>query len=69
MGWWDRPGAILETEQTEEGLFPAGTRAFSVLVDRVDTTIVVTTNDLARSDYGVNKEIALAMADSLRIAG
>jgi hypothetical protein len=40
-----------------------------VLVDRLDTTIVVSTNDLADSDYAQNKQIVLAMAESLRIAG
>lgn len=64
-----RPGTILETEQIEEGFLPAGTRSFSVLVDRLDTTIVVTTNDLAGGEYELNKQIVLAMAESLRIAG
>jgi len=64
-----RPGTILETVQTAEGLWPRGTRTFAVLVDRLDTTIVVSTNDLADSDYAQNKQIVLAMAESLRIAG
>jgi len=64
-----RPGTILETRQTEELLWPAGTLTYSVLVNRLDATIVVTTNDLAAGDYALNKQIALAMAHSLRIGG
>ncbi|MBI4259609.1 MAG: hypothetical protein HY658_03490 [Actinobacteria bacterium] len=64
-----RPGTVVETEQVEDLLWPAGTLSFSVLVDRVDTTIVVTTSDLAGSDYEANKQLVLAMARSLRIAG
>ena len=64
-----RPGTILETEQTEDLFWPSGTHAFSVLVDRVDSTIVVTTNDLAASDYDTNTQIVLAMAESLRVGG
>jgi len=64
----NRPGAILETRQTEDLLWPAGTLTYSVLVNRIDTTIVVTTNDLA-GGYEQNKQIALAMAESLRIGG
>jgi len=64
-----RPGTILETKATSQGLWPKGTRTFSVLVDRVDSTIAVSTNDLAGSDYEQNKQIVLAMAESLRIAG
>lgn len=64
-----RPGVILETLQTEELLWPAGTRTYSVLVDRLDMTIVVATNDLAAGDYEEHKRIVLAMAQSLRIGG
>ena len=64
-----RPGTILETKATARGLWPAGTRTFSVVVDRLDSTIVVSTNDLADSDYEQNKQIVLAMAESLRIGG
>lgn len=64
-----RPGTILETKATSQGLWPKGTRTFSVLVDRVDSTVVVSTNDLAASDYEQNKLTVLAMGESLRIAG
>jgi hypothetical protein len=64
-----RPGTIVETEQVEALLYPAGTRTYSILVDLGDRTIVVSTNDLAPTDYEANKQIAFAMAKSLRLGG
>ena len=64
-----RPGTIVETVQIEELFFPDGTRTYSVLVDLLDRTIVVATNDLGFTDYEQNKEIVLAMAQSLSVAG
>ena len=63
-----RSGTILETKSTAGGYWPRGTRTFTVLVDRLDSTIGVTTNDLV-GDYEQNKQIVLAMAQSLLIAG
>jgi hypothetical protein len=64
-----RPGTIVETEQVEALLYPAGTHTYSILVDLADRTIVVSTNDLAPTDYETNKQIVLAMARTLRLGG
>lgn len=64
-----RPGTAVETVQIAELFFPAGTRTYSVLIDLLDRTIVVSTNDLALTDYEQNKQVVLAMAQSLSVAG
>lgn len=63
-----RPGKIVETKAKANGFWPRGTKLFYVLVNRLDSTIVVMTTDLV-PDYRENRRTVVAMAESLRIGG
>jgi len=60
------PGVVVQTTQTEPLFYDAGTRTFSVIIERGARTIVLQTLDIA-GDFKLHKDVVVAMAAQMQI--
>lgn len=60
------PAVVLETEQIDELLLPAGTYWYQVVIDRPGAATLVYTTGLPGADYDANRSTLDAMVASLR---